>query len=868
MNFEYFFKELTGHSPFPWHEALYKCFIEGRIPKSCSIPTGLGKTNVIAVWLIAWANDAKVPRRLVYVVNRRTVVDQTTHEAVKLRNNAPKIGIDKLVISTLRGQFEDNREWYADPSCPAVICGTVDMIGSRLLFSGYRIGFKSRPLHAGFLGQDALIVHDEAHLEPAFQALIETIRLEQERCKEFKPFHVMELTATTRSNINRTEGMGTFELTDEEKNPPEQIPAPTDDEPSIHHVWRRLKSRKLLLLTPVEDDKKVVSKIGEIAASYKDANTAVLVFVRRVESVMDIEMTLAKTGRKVVLLTGTMRGKERDELVEKAEFKRFLKGAESTETLYLVCTSAGEVGIDISADHMICDLSTFESMAQRFGRANRYGERTDTRIDVVYPAEFEEKDPLSPARKGTLELLRKLRGDASPLKLSSLDPQERQAAFAPSPTILPATDILFDAWALTTIREKMPGRPPVEPYLHGLSEWQPQETQVAWREEVEIITGEQQLELYQPSDLLEDYPLKPHELLRDRSDRVFEQLVKIAVRNKETSVPVWVMDGDETVEPPTTIKILVEKLKKMADRQRKEWLKERTLLLPPSVGGLKKGMFDGDSDQADDVADAWQNDQGKPRRHRSHNDSPRPEVTDETRGMVLIRSIDTKPDYDESKTHEESDARKRRYWYWYVRPRDVEDATRASAEPVLLSVHSEEARRKAEKIVSHLDLSGELKKAVVLAAEFHDLGKARELWQRSIGNPTPQEFHAKGGKPKGGYRWRPQDLSPYRHEFGSVLDALSEPEQRNRLNAFSEELQDLILHLVATHHGRARPHFPPNEVFDPDRPQSEVDDLGREIPRRFARLQRNYGRWGLAYLESLVRAADWAASALREGGDG
>ena len=26
-------------------------------------------------------------------------------------------------------------------------------------------------------------------------------------------------------------------------------------------------------------------------------------------------------------------------------------------------------------------------------------------------------------------------------------------------------------------------------------------------------------------------------------------------------------------------------------------------------------------------------------------------------------------------------------------------------------------------------------------------------------------------------------------------------------------------------------------------------------------LQRKYGRWGLAYLESLLRAADWAASA-------
>src|SRR5262249_21972179 len=47
-------------------------------------------------------------------------------------------------VGTLRGQFADNREWSADPARPAVNVGTVDMIGSRLLFSGYGIGFKSK----------------------------------------------------------------------------------------------------------------------------------------------------------------------------------------------------------------------------------------------------------------------------------------------------------------------------------------------------------------------------------------------------------------------------------------------------------------------------------------------------------------------------------------------------------------------------------------------------------------------------------------------------------------------------------------------------------------------------------------------------
>jgi CRISPR-associated endonuclease/helicase Cas3 len=74
-------------------------------------------------------------------------------------------------------------------------------------------------------------------------------------------------------------------------------------------------------------------------------------------------------------------------------------------------------------------------------------------------------------------------------------------------------------------------------------------------------------------------------------------------------------------------------------------------------------------------------------------------------------------------------------------------------------------------------------------------------------------------------------------------------------------MQELVLHLIAAHHGRARPHFPPDEAFDPERPQQIADEMAAKVPQRFARLQRKYGRWGLAYLESLLRAADWAASA-------
>jgi len=69
------------------------------------------------------------------------------------------------------------------------------------------------------------------------------------------------------------------------------------------------------------------------------------------------------------------------------------------------------------------------------------------------------------------------------------------------------------------------------------------------------------------------------------------------------------------------------------------------------------------------------------------------------------------------------------------------------------------------------------------------------------------------------------------------------------------------LHVIAVHHGRGRPHFSADEAFDPEHPDMEALEIAQEVPRRYARLQRKYGRWGLAWLESLLRAADAEASA-------
>ncbi|MDZ4783712.1 MAG: type I-U CRISPR-associated helicase/endonuclease Cas3 [Planctomycetia bacterium] len=871
VEFDEAFRRLTGNAPFPWQCSLYnEWFLHGKIPSGCDIPTGLGKTSVIAVWLIALANGANLPRRLVYIVNRRTVVDQTTTEVEKLRAKIVESELDvglralcgvplpdkepPLAISTLRGQFADNREWSADPSRPAVICGTVDMIGSRLLFSGYGVGFKGRPLHAGFLGQDVLYAHDEAHLEPAFQHLLTAIKKEQGRCRDCSPFHVMELSATSRGEDSSVQE-AIFRLTDEERSPPKLLP----DDPTepIHCAWHRLRATKSLALHRIEDEKKeLADKIAQLAIEHTVSGSAVLIFVRTLDDVKKVYEKLTAKGsgidaNHVQTLTGTMRGWERDRMADPRRsdaspvFARFLKPPRKDapeeeqwriepigSAVYLICTSAGEVGVNLSADHMACDLSTFESMTQRFGRVNRFGNRKDTRIDVVYPATFDDKHPLTPARRATKELLERLNCDASPLTLSNLDAKQRQGAFAPKPMILPATETLFDAWALTSIRGKMPGRPEVADYLHGIAEWEPPRTRVAWREEVNLVVGDR-LERYEPIDLLDEYALLPRELLSDASERVLRELDAMRDRLLGAVYPVWLVNDSGEVEVLT-----LEKLLSVDKKQATARIKDRTLLLPPSAGGLSSsGILDGASPHAYDVADKSNGDDDD--RIRVLSDDAGYDT--KTKGMrrVLSVELDLGGEGDEP-----------RAWDWFKR-RPLEGG-RTAQRPVRWDVHVKDVVDHCDFILGRLKLPTDIKQAIHIAARLHDHGKRREQFQFGLGNRNyPERVLAKSG----GAAVRFPET--YRHEFGSIIDAAEEAE----FQALTTELQDLVLHLIAAHHGRARPHFPLDEAYDPDHRPIISDAVATEVPRRFARLQRRYGRWGLAYLESLLRAADWAASA-------
>lgn len=217
--------------------------------------------------------------------------------------------------------------------------------------------------------------------------------------------------------------------------------------------------------------------------------------------------------------------------------------------------------------------------------------------------------------------------------------------------------------------------------------------------------------------------------------------------------------------------------------------------------------------------------------------------------MRLIRTIVLK-----SAEADDEDAEGEK-WLWYERIDEGDgDESKASKASVTWKDHTDDVVREMKKILAGLPLPEDLKRTLILAAEWHDLGKMRIVWQRSIGNPNPGNWLGKSGS-----QMKPIELTTYRHEFGSLLDI--EKNYAHPLSELTPEMQDVVLHLIATHHGLGRPHFPPDNAFDPNWTAADTAKVAAEVPRRFARLQRKYGRWGLAYLESLLRAADWAASA-------
>jgi CRISPR-associated helicase Cas3 len=168
---------------------------------------------------------------------------------------------------------------------------------------------------------------------------------------------------------------------------------------------------------------------------------------------------------------------------------------------------------------------------------------------------------------------------------------------------------------------------------------------------------------------------------------------------------------------------------------------------------------------------------------------------------------------------------------------------RSASRNVALGDHQASVAARARTLAGRVRLPA-MEETYERAGRIHDSGKGREVWQRAMGGTVDRPL-AKTVAPV-----NPRLIDGYRHELGSVVDAVKGPEGLS---------DDLLLHLIASHHAGGRPYF--------ETRQYDRQNLARsarecpEIARRFARLQAKYGVWGLAYLEAVFKCADGMVSA-------
>lgn len=942
------FRVLTGHAPMRWQGRLFERMLGGNLPDAVDLPTGLGKTSVMAIWLIARAlagAETALPRRLVYVVDRRVVVDQATAEAEKLRNALEgvaehfealdpsekdqaqqivaelrqRLGINdgsSLTISTLRGGKADDRAWTYDPAAPAIIVCTVDMAGSRLLFSGYRMSRWLRSAQAGLIGVDSLIVLDEAHIAPAFHKAVQSVLELQKQTSA--PVRIPALQLLPLSATSHEDSAGNVF----------RLEADDYDDPLVAHRTGRTRPTKRITFEPLPSAKDALrNALAKKAATFDGSARAVLIFCDSRAVARDTADTLRATLSKsrglketevkedVALITGARRGKERDELVEKETYRAFTfrdgKRDLPTDgrTRYLVCTAAGEVGADLDADAAVMDLVPLERMIQRLGRVNRRGECADTsRVLIHYdPAALnvlasnnEEKKAGAKrlgATKAALEALPRLGEgfDASPVHLAALDPKARRAASTPTPEIPTIEREHVEAWALTSLKDH-PGRPEVDPFLRGIVDDEPQTT-IAWRADVAYLA---RLPARKVEDALAAARLMPAEILeaptrevtlflRDRITALRKERKKAQESGEEASTSVRLLAlkhgrliGRGTIADASAILELAaagDEPPKLAldwDGKRNEdvenALAHATVLLEPAFGGL-------DQDGALDANAAGHDDLHVQPKHEDFQQGLVIRLVTPTHedGEAQIRLLTVPPAFHTAEAalrqydialairrclglrrawfaelpaesgDPDNDAPVLEYWkHW-----DIDGETGTASQSQGLAEHQDEAKAEMAELTLRLGFPADLADTLIRSMAVHDSGKARAIWQDGVGAP-------RNGRPYAKSAGRGPGARGYRHEFGSLRDALYKEEVATTLAGLRDEHRDLALHLIASHHGRARPSIPAED--EEEILPAVLDEDALQAAIRYVRLQRRWGAWGLAWLEAVFRSVDATVS--------
>lgn len=452
QGFNSFFETATGGSekgfaPYRWQSQVA---LDG-LPEVLSVPTGLGKTEIALAW--AWrllVAPETEPRHLVYCLPMRSLVTQTAQRLKgyfhALRECEPQLDI--AVYQLMGGAMDD--QWARWPDRPWILVGTQDQLLSRALNRGYAMSRFEWPVHFGLLNNDCRWLIDEVQLMGP--GLWTTSQLDWMRRRRFPP-----LQPCLTTWMSATVGASFLSTTDRKRDglgepSPEQATFETkfktalDADPRL--LWWREARR------PVQWTKAGTAEaVATAVMNEHRAGTLSLVVCNTVDMAHEVFRALSVTHK--VLLTSQFRREDRSRheqrLIEFDANRKAGKLPKDDPGLICVSTQVIEAGMDISAHRLWSELAPWPSMLQRLGRLDRKGDDQDARAwvwETPNKSGNKKVGRIGPYETGDIERAKKLLTFFAPLsqerpfaeaitELNSQCSRDAGEALQPKPSPLP-----------------------------------------------------------------------------------------------------------------------------------------------------------------------------------------------------------------------------------------------------------------------------------------------------------------------------------------------------------------------------------------------------------------------------------------------
>lgn len=378
------FQTATGGLPYPYQRRLAE---EPEWPATVGVPTGAGKTMAIFLawlWRLRYHPDetvrAQTPRRLVYCLPMRVLVEQTRDAAAEClrklslaaaENDSP----EGIAIHVLMGGDQDDSALLS-PGGAAVLVGTQDMLLSRALNRGYGISRFRWPAAFGLLNNDCLWVFDEVQLMGTGLATSAQLAGFRERFGVFGQCRSLWMSATLQPAWLAT--------VDHPEPVPEAALRLDERDRAEPNLARRLNARKTLRQWPGREPPTAKGYPAALAASVWGAHQAgtrtmaVVNTVARAKAIYTALRQLAeKRGRscfglddtpRLILIHSRYRPPDRQRQIKE------LLAPPTGAGCIVIATQAVEAGVDVSASTLFTELAPWASIVQRLGRCNRYGD--------------------------------------------------------------------------------------------------------------------------------------------------------------------------------------------------------------------------------------------------------------------------------------------------------------------------------------------------------------------------------------------------------------------------------------------------------------------------------------------------------------